>query len=118
MAPNPGSQRQHLRLGGSPQMLTGVVAEQAAPTTAIPLLEGFHRVQFAIEGVLRQGPQAAAQHEQHRIREHVGAQHGLAQPVGAQLQRQLQGRRLIKAQAIKGAIAAQQLASSSNRWWP
>ena len=118
MAPNPGSQRQHLRLGGSPKVLTGVVAEQAAPTTAIPLLERFHRVQFAIEGVLRQGPQAAAQHEQHRIREHVGAQHGLAQPVGAQLQRQLQGRRLVKAQAIKGSIAAQQLASSANRWWP
>ena len=99
-------------------MLTGVVAEQAAPTTAIPLLQGFHRVQFAIEGVHRQGAQAAAQHEQHRIREHVGAQHGLAQPVGAQLQRQLEGRRLIEAQAIKGSIAAQQLASSSNCGWP
>ena len=99
-------------------MLTGVVAEQAAPTAAIPLLERFQRVQFAIQGVHRQGTQAAAQHQQHCIREHIGAQHGLAKPVGAQLQSQLQGSSLVKAQVIKGAIATQQLASSADCWRP
>jgi hypothetical protein len=82
------------------------VAQQAAPTTTVTLLERFNRMQFAIEGVQRQGTQVAAEHQQHRIGEHIGAQHGLSEPVGAQFQRRLQRRSLVKTQAIKRAIAA------------